>query len=530
METIFHCTIMSMGPEAEIKGTLNLSVDGESKGIFNIDNEMFDGSIAPVDAGNHTWSAVFSPDGGGSFNGNGNFTIDKLSTSIAYYGSTSINMGEGESTELEVYVAPDGADGLSYSSSDASVASIAKKEYSNDTYIIQAKATGTATITLSFAGNTNYKAAEEDITITVTVLPAPIKVTTNAAEEGATFTEAKFTMPASDATIDYELVRDMAQLMTTKVGNAADGADYRIRIKKDNQTGKFVPAEMNPQAMAGLITVTDDIEEKTLTNVTDYTVSIFAVDDHDQPIGDAIAFTDLVPGRYVAIATAADGSAYDGATEQSNVFVLYQGYEVKVPAKEMITYYKDEPLYADTETSGEAELYTISSVSGDQVVLSDAIETAPSNTPLLVYNNSDQAKTFLLIPVDAEPNLALTVFSGFKGTLVARTTDDTGDDYGPWNMAANTKYYGCNGNDFVWIKNAGDVAANRCWIEISTANAPGRLTLVFEKEEATDIDSMEDGRSQMEDGAWYDLSGRKLDGEPTAKGVYIKDGKKVIIK
>ena len=32
------------------------------------------------------------------------------------------------------------------------------------------------------------------------------------------------------------------------------------------------------------------------------------------------------------------------------------------------------------------------------------------------------------------------------------------------------------------------------------------------------------------DGAWYTLSGQKLDGEPTEKGVYIKDGKKVVIK
>ena len=31
-------------------------------------------------------------------------------------------------------------------------------------------------------------------------------------------------------------------------------------------------------------------------------------------------------------------------------------------------------------------------------------------------------------------------------------------------------------------------------------------------------------------GTWYTLSGQKLDGEPTEKGVYIKDGKKVVIK
>ena len=31
-------------------------------------------------------------------------------------------------------------------------------------------------------------------------------------------------------------------------------------------------------------------------------------------------------------------------------------------------------------------------------------------------------------------------------------------------------------------------------------------------------------------GSWYDLSGRKLNGKPTTKGIYIIDGKKVVIK
>ena len=40
---------------------------------------------------------------------------------------------------------------------------------------------------------------------------------------------------------------------------------------------------------------------------------------------------------------------------------------------------------------------------------------------------------------------------------------------------------------------------------------------------------LSDGRSQMED-VWYDLSGRKLSGKPTRKGVYINSGKKVVIE
>jgi hypothetical protein len=34
----------------------------------------------------------------------------------------------------------------------------------------------------------------------------------------------------------------------------------------------------------------------------------------------------------------------------------------------------------------------------------------------------------------------------------------------------------------------------------------------------------------MDNGQWYDLNGRKLDGKPTKKGVYIQNGKKVVVK
>jgi hypothetical protein len=30
--------------------------------------------------------------------------------------------------------------------------------------------------------------------------------------------------------------------------------------------------------------------------------------------------------------------------------------------------------------------------------------------------------------------------------------------------------------------------------------------------------------------AWYDLQGRRFSGKPTAKGLYINNGKKVVIK
>lgn len=330
-------------------------------------------------------------------------------------------------------------------------------------------------------------------------------------------TEATFTMPAYDATVDYELVRDMSVQMTTKVGDGADGADYRIRLKKKDD--KWEPADLTVAQVMGKFKVHDALENKDLTFYGEGAVcaiSIYAVDDQDQPTGNAIAFADLVPGRYVAIATAADGTAYDGQTPQSNVLVLFQGYEVTVPSKEYITYYKDEPLYADPQTSADAQLYTISSVSNDQAVLSDAITTAPSNTPLLIYNAGNTDQTFLLIPADAEP-AAVSFYSGFVGSL------------DPTTIAASTttqNNYALNGKAFVYVKDAISADANKAWLEIpASANGARQLKIVF----ADATTSIHNAQFTIDNGDWFDLNGRKI-AKPTKKGVYIKDGKKVVVK
>lgn len=347
----------------------------------------------------------------------------------------------------------------------------------------------------------------------ITYAPAPDgpEVTINEAK-----TEASFQMPAFDATADYELVRDMSIQMTAQVGDGTQ-EQPRYRVKKDGN--KFIPADMEMAAVPALFTVNDAIEQKALTQTQDYIVQIYAIDAEGQPTGEAMTFATFTfePGIYAVKAVAAQGSDYDGETPLSNTFKLFQGYEVQVAAKEFITYYKDEPLYADTETSADAELYTITSVSADQATLSAAIQTAPSLTPLLIFNNSDQAKTFLLIPANEEPNLALTVAPEFQGTLAGTTIAASTD--------AQTNY-ALNGKAFVFVKNAIEVGPNKAWLSFSTSNARV-IRLVFE-EDATKIANT--NITNITNGNWYDLNGRKLNGMPTKKGVYILNGKKVVVK
>ena len=196
-------------------------------------------------------------------------------------------------------------------------------------------------------------------------------------------------------------------------------------------------------------------------------------------------------------------------------FKLFQGYEVEVAAKEFITYYKDEPLYADTETSADAQLYTISSVNDTQAVLSSAIETAPSLTPLLIFNNSDQDKTFLLIPANEEPS-PISYYGGFIGTTDAATILASTE---------GTTNYALNGKAFVFVKNDLAIGPNKAWLSISNSNARA-ITLVFD--EATGVKEVKEV-IEVKDDSFYDLNGRKVNA-PTKKGVYIMNGKKVVVK
>ena len=187
-------------------------------------------------------------------------------------------------------------------------------KFGNENFTVTGTFSGQATVTVTY--NMGSSA-----TITVTA-PAPL-IALNDTKTEATMAA----MPAYDATVSYELVRDMAISMPVTVGDGEDG--YRIRVKKDGES--FVPAEMTLQQMMALYTVHDGIENKDLVFYGDGKVcdlSIFAVDDQDQPTGDAIAFTALTPGRYVAIATAAEGSIYDGQTTASNIFELAEAYDL----------------------------------------------------------------------------------------------------------------------------------------------------------------------------------------------------------
>ncbi len=80
------------------------------------------------------------------------------------------------------------------------------------------------------------------------------------------------------------------------------------------------------------------------------------------------------------------------------------------------------------------------------------------------------------------------------------------------------------------VANGKALGTCRAYFEITGAAAVRSFIMDFGDEQTTGITTTNAEPSTNEGIGWYDLSGRRLQGKPAQKGVYIQNGKKVIIK
>ena len=195
---------------------------------------------------------------------------------------------------------------------------------------------GTVNVTVYYL---NGDGDEDDRRISVTcVKNAPtepgVDVTTNAASKQDLFTEAWFNMPTFDATVNYELVRDM-QDQANPVAFSGLPSSGNIVVKKGDD-GKYQPIEaltiqlIDPLAAAEAqnIIAADGITIKVRVGAENGQGAI----DYDQenPITLEAFLADMKPGYYWIKAESTDeNSPYDG-TVYSSEFTAVEQYDLTV--------------------------------------------------------------------------------------------------------------------------------------------------------------------------------------------------------
>ena len=171
----------------------------------------------------------------------------------------------------------------------------------------------------------------------------------------------------------------------------------------------------------------------------------------------------------------------------------------------------------DFSDDSEFSAWQVTNVSGDAITFSKITGAIAPNTGVLLMGTPNTEVT-----IKNAPSANFETSSNKLEGITTATAVTTG------------QYYGLKGNAFVPV-NAGTVPAGKALLPADDVNVRA-FTFVFE-EETSSIHNAQffDERSgkadytiHNEEGAVYDLSGRRV--AKPSRGIYVKNGKKVVIK
>lgn len=181
--------------------------------------------------------------------------------------------------------------------------------------------------------------------------------------------------------------------------------------------------------------------------------------------------------------------------------------------------------------------------------------TLTANTPYLYLpsstGNVDFGGTYT-IPATIEAGTTTSGEWKFIGTytgLTYGTGSFSGNVYGFASKDKTVDGVDVKAGEFVYAKTGATVPPLRCFLkykdgeEFSGTRAMSRsasatddmpqtitLRLLGANGETTGIGILDTVTGEFSTDGWYDMSGHKLSGKPTKKGLYINNGKKIVIK
>ena len=382
-------------------------------------------------------------------------------------------------------------------------------------------AAGTATVTITAVEGSDYSGTASK---TFTIAKADITMTTApAAVSGLVYSgEAQTLITAGTASFGTVLYSTDGTTYAEALPQGTAAGTYTVyyKVEGDANHNAFeaqtvsVTIATNKTALNEAITEAEAYYESIKeTNPDAAAVLKDAIDEAKAVQDNADATQSEIETATQTLTDAVAAAQADGAKKRVSI---------TIPAKSYVTRIDADKRQIETAVSG-VSLYTVKSVTDSEVELTAELSVVKAEMPYLIYNDNDEEVTISIIVSTDDADDVEYANDKFKGTLVDKTFSDE-------DMQAADHYVLSNGHDFVWVKDAGTLAAGKCWIELVPASeAHARaLSIVFEGGlTPTGISTVSSSAANM-DGEWYDLSGRRV-AQPS-KGIYVKNGRKVAIK
>ena len=389
---------------------------------------------------------------------------------------------------------------VTYTSSDESVAKVDSKTGS-----VELIAAGTTTITATSPKTDDYKAGEASYTLTVVNSFDASGYKALVAEKNGTYYISKNTVEQSGSVTISEAV-PLSYVINRKVVNFADKENYSWKIKTEGNTATV----QNPQGEYLSISTSDK------TNV------LLSSEKVDLYTPDGRTFYGKEGGRYFGLYAALTRFAsYNGASyPAAEVMDFADGYV------RGITFGEDETFKVGTiclpnavaaDDVRGAKFYEIAGQTTDALVLSEVTGGLEAGMPYIFIADAEE-----IVAAYTGDDAVTTPQSknGLHGTLDQGVTVADGCYVINSNMLRPS-----NGN--------ATVGANRAWVnleeveELGTGAMPANSLLLGFDGTLTGIAAARQDAATT--GAVYDLGGRRV-AKPASRGLYIADGKKVLVK
>ena len=398
--------------------------------------------------------------------------------------------------------------------------------YSNNTNA------GTATVTITAVAGSDYSGTA---TKTFTIAKADITMTTApAAVSGLVYSgEAQTLITAGVASFGTVLYSTDGETYAEALpqGTAAGAYTVYYKVEGDDNHNAFAAQTLNVTIATNKTVLNEAITEAEAyyntiseTNPDAAAALLTAINTAKGVQGNADATQSEIETAAQTLNEAVDAAKADVALKRVTLVIPAKSYMARIDA---------DKRQIEVAVDG-VSLYTVKNVTNTEVELTDELSVIEAEMPYFIYNAGDTEVEVSIVVSSEDADDVEYDSEHFKGTLVDKTfTDEDMEEY---------DHYVLNGgSSFVWVKDAGTLAAGKCWIELSKSESAGarRLTIVHEGE-ATGISTAKTA-ADTKDAAVYDLQGRRVM-QPTRsaegrlfpkglkKGLFIVNGKKVVIK